>query len=115
MPKPNEKPDAAPRSSLPTPQTKVLASLAESKAPMTYKDIEEKTGYYSTLTKIMRAPHEGSLVSLGYAKEVQVGGKDERKKVAFLITPEGRKALKSSARPAAGGAQSKAPVAAPVG
>lgn len=86
------------------PQIKILSALAETKSPMTYKDIEAKTGYYSSLTKLMRAPHDGSLVTVGYVKEVETGGEGGRKKIAFLITPEGRKALKAAVKPAKKGA-----------
>lgn len=60
------------------PQARVLKALANSKTPMSYKDIEAATGYYSNLTAVLRTDHDGSLAEKKLVKEEQhdIDGKD---------------------------------------
>ena len=71
---------------------RILKALAANGGPMTYRDIESKTGYYSILTAQLRTEHEGSLGALGLVKEEthDVDGKD---KLCFKITAKGKNVL----------------------
>ena len=69
---------------------RVLQALVKAGKPMTYREIEAKTTYYSLLTKVCRDGYEGSLHALGLAKEEakEVGGKVT---LVFTATAKGRK------------------------
>lgn len=73
----------------------VLRALVQSGKPMSYRDIEAKTGYYSQLTSILRsesAPEDGNLGSKALVKEAeeQDGG---RTKLMFSASATGRKLI----------------------
>lgn len=72
-------------------QYKILRAMKDGKE-YTYRDIEEKTGYYNTLTKLMRAGNEGSLCDQGFIKE-KTSNTDGREKLCFVITDKGKKLI----------------------
>ena len=66
---------------------RVLRALVKAGRPLSYRGIEKVTGYYSTLTKIMRDDYDGSLCSLGLTKEEV----DDDDTLVFVATAKGRK------------------------
>lgn len=71
---------------------RILKALAYG-SPMSYRDIEAKTGYYSILTAQMRQDKEGSLCAQGLCKEQMVEGENGKGKLHFVITVKGQKLL----------------------
>lgn len=66
---------------------RVLRALVKAGKPLSYRGIEKVTGYYSTLTKVLRDTHDNSLCSLGLAKEEV----DADNTLTFVATAKGRK------------------------
>ena len=69
----------------------ILRALADG-MPRTYRQIQDRTGYYSILTAQLRPSHEGSLGQLGLVKE-EVDDIDGKDKLIFSITARGSRLL----------------------
>lgn len=77
------------------PHLRVLRAIDKSSKPLSYKEIEAKTGYYSNLTMMMRTDHEGSLANQKYVKE-ELHDRDGRDVLCFAITAAGKKVLEKA-------------------
>ena len=81
---------------LPVSHFRVLRSLKEtkSKVGLTYREIEKRTGYYSNLPNILRDGKDGTLCTLGLAKEnSSANGINGRSVLSFAITAKGCKSV----------------------
>lgn len=87
---------AAQKCGLKVPLYRILACLADGKE-RTYRQIEAKTGYYSTLTAQLRVSHLGSLGNEGYVTEQDLEEPATGKnKLHFTITKKGLALLKKA-------------------
>lgn len=77
------------------PHLRILRAIAKAGKPLSYRQIEAKTGYYSTLTALLRKDNEGSSGALGYTKE-EMHDIDGRDVLTFAITAAGKKVLEKA-------------------
>ena len=69
---------------------RILSAIVRSAGGLTYRQIEQKTGYYSILTAQLRPDHEGSLGANQFVKEEQ-HDINNRDTLVFKATAKGRK------------------------
>ena len=77
------------------PHLRILRAIQKSGKALSYRQIEAKTGYYSTLTALLRKDNEGSSGALGYTKE-EMHDIDGRDVLTFAITAAGKKVLEKA-------------------
>jgi hypothetical protein len=74
------------------PQLKIVRAMQQRNSPVSYNDIKEDTGYYSTLTALMRSEHNDSLCELGITtEEVVETNSNGSGKLHFKLTAKGKK------------------------
>lgn len=77
------------------PHLRILRAINKAGKALSYRQIEAKTGYYSTLTALLRKDNEGSSGDLGYTKE-EMHDIDGRDVLTFALTAAGKKILEKA-------------------